>query len=241
VPEREQPSLAMLAHERKLAVAIDGPSAAGKTTVGRALARLLEVPLLDTGLMYRAVTRAAQDGGIDPCDSAAIESLSAGMKFSLAGVSDHSRLSVDGKAQEETELHRYDIDATVSVVAAHPSVRRILVDAQRRLAADTAIVMLGRDIGTVVLPDASVKLFITADPEIRAARRRLEREADVTANRTHDVAAQLATRDFRDTTRETSPLRQAPDAILLETTNTSSAETFERAREAVARALGQER
>lgn len=183
-------------------VAIDGPAGSGKSTVSRALADRLGVPRLDTGAMYRAVAWAALDRGIDPADAAAVAELARRATIELGG----GRVRVDG-VDVTGPIRSPEVSAAVSAVAANPAVRHHLVERQRRWAADhEGGVVEGRDIGTVVFPAARLKVFLTASPEERARRR-------------HDEPAEgLARRDRIDATRSASPLVQAEDARLLDTT-----------------------
>jgi cytidylate kinase len=192
-------------------IAIDGPAGAGKSTVTRRLASELGVPHLDSGAMYRAVAWAALDRDIDPADTAAVARLAEGLVLDVG-----ERVTVDGTDVTEA-IRGPDVNAAVSVVAANRAVRRVLVERQRAwVAAHGAAVVEGRDIGTVVIPDAPLKVFLTARPEVRAARRHDERPADQTLDA---VAAGMAERDELDSNREASPLRAAPDAVEIDTSD----------------------
>lgn len=223
--EDSRPSLPGRVRARRLTVAIDGPAGAGKTTIGRELGRRLRVPVVDTGLMYRAVARELLDRKLAPEDPSGAQRLAADLTFALAGDDDEASLTADGGVLTETGLHTAGIDRTVPIIAADPLVRTVLVAAQRALAADRAVIMLGRDIGTVVLPRAPVKLFVTADLETRAERRRLERP-----EKNPRLVEDLRKRDRIDTTRLVSPLRPAPDALTIDT-------TYETVEQSVGRAL----
>jgi len=183
-------------------IAIDGPAAAGKGTLARRLAAALGLPYLDTGLLYRAVARRALDAGADPADPAATEAAAMALQ-----TCDLARADLRGP----------QADAAASQVATHPRVRAALVRFQREFAAEGAV-LDGRDIGTVILPNATVKLFVTAGLDARAHRRWLElraRGADVSEAQ---VAADMAARDAQDAGRAAAPLRAAPDAVVLDTT-----------------------
>ncbi|MBV9655298.1 MAG: (d)CMP kinase [Acetobacteraceae bacterium] len=187
----------------RLIVAIDGPAASGKATLGRRLAAALGLPYLDTGLLYRAVGRRVLDAGDDPSDP-----IAATRAARALAAADLARDDLRGPAA----------DAAASRVAALPAVRAALLDFQRAFGRTTGAVVDGRDIGTVIFPDAQVKLFVTASPEERARRRWLElrgRGFDVSLAR---VQADMQARDEADAARATAPLRPAPDAVLLDTT-----------------------
>ncbi len=186
-------------------IAIDGPAASGKGTLGRRLARHYGLAYLDTGSLYRAVAHAVLRKGLDPSnEAAAVEAARAVGELEL----------------DEADLRGDDVGEAASVVAAMPAVREAILDYQRRFARrPPGAVLDGRDIGTVVCPDADVKLYVTASPEVRAERRYREL---VAAGETADlktVLRDLLQRDERDRTRQHAPLAQAPDAHLLDTTN----------------------
>ncbi len=193
-------------------IAIDGPAASGKSTLGRGLAQALGYSFLDTGQMYRAVTAEAIARGIQVDDSDSLGSVATGMQFSLPP----DGLQVNGEPAGRA-LHSPQIDAYVSAVSSHASVRRALVAVQRGLAANHRIVMVGRDIGTTVLPDAPVKFWVTASEAERARRRSLERGDDLNSGEQGVAAATLGQRDLFDSTRLHSPLQKAPDAIVVDT------------------------
>ncbi len=196
---------------RPLVVAVDGPAAAGKGTLARRLASELELPYLDTGALYRAVGRRVLDEGGDPSDPAAAEAAARSLR--------NEDLHHPGLRASET-------DAAASRVAALPGVRTALLDFQHRFAADGGAVLDGRDIGTVVFPDAGAKLFVTASPEERARRRWLERSRRGEAVTIEAVSAQMAERDARDAHRDTAPMMPAADAALLDTTRMGAETAF---------------
>lgn len=194
-----------------LVIAIDGPAAAGKGTLARRLAAALGLPHLDTGLLYRAVGRRVLDAGADPADPAAAEA------EALALVAaDLARPDLRGPAA----------DAASSAVARHPGVRAALLAFQRRFPGETGAVLDGRDIGTVVFPDASVKFFVTAALEARARRRWEELGEAVPLA---EIEAEMRARDLRDTTRGAAPLRAAADAVVIDTTALDAEAAFARA------------
>ena len=200
-------------------IAIDGPVAAGKTVVGRELARRLGFRYLDTGIMYRAVGWLSRQQGLHPDDEEAMGRLAQSTSVRMIS-EDSDQVLVDAQ-QVGPELHTPEIARYASLVATIPEVRRAMVREQRAMAAEGDIVMVGRDIGTVVSPDADLKIFLTASVEERARRRwrqfrREGREVDYT-----EVLQETRARDRRDSTRADSPLLAAPDAVTLETDHLS--------------------
>jgi len=194
-------------------IAIDGPSGAGKSTVARALASRLGLRYLDTGAMYRAVTAAVLAAGIAPEDAERVAAYVPSVQLAISDDALPARVSVDGR-DVTTEIRSAPVTAAVSAVSAVPPVRAAMVDRQRRLIGAGGIVVEGRDIGTVVAPDADLKVFLTADPGERAARRARENDADV-----GPTEADLVRRDRLDSSRTASPLAQAPDALVLDSTH----------------------
>jgi cytidylate kinase len=192
-------------------IAIDGPAGAGKSTVARALARALGYTYLDSGAMYRSVALAAASRGADPAAVASQLRIDPGDRILLDGDDVTDRIREPG------------ISEAASQAAADPAVRDAMVAQQRRLLCRGDWVVAGRDIGTVVAPDAELKVFLTADPQERARRRAAELGADP-----ETVRAEQAIRDERDREREHSPLRPAPGAVVLDTTGLSVEEVVER-------------
>ncbi len=193
-------------------VAIDGPAGAGKSTVGRAVAARLGLQYLDTGAMYRAVTFAALRRGIDPADETDVASLAAAVEMTLDG----SAVTVDG-VDATVEIRGREVTAAVSAVAANSQVRAELVRRQRSWVAEHGGgVVEGRDIGSVVFPGATLKLYVTASPRVRAERRVAEIGGNV-----DDVEASIIERDRKDSTRADSPLMESSDAIVVDTTGSS--------------------
>lgn len=197
-----------------LIIAIDGPAAAGKGTLARRLAAALGLPYLDTGLLYRAVGRRVLAAGTDPADASAAEAAA-------------QALTAADLARDD--LRGPDADAAASRVAAIPGVRAALLVFQRRFGQETGAVLDGRDIGTVIFPDAPVKLFVTASAEARAERRWLELLGRGMAAELPAVRAEMETRDRADAARTTAPLRAAPEAITLDTTALDADAAFEAA------------
>ncbi|MCV7200359.1 (d)CMP kinase [Mycobacterium angelicum] len=216
-------------------VAIDGPAGTGKSSVSRGLARKLVARYLDTGAMYRMVTLAVLRAGVDPADPAAVEKVASTVQMSMGHDPDTISYSLAGD-DVSTEIRGDEVTLAVSAVSSVPAVRSRLVDLQRELAAGPgSIVVEGRDIGTVVLPDASVKIFLTASAETRAKRRN---DQNVAAGLPDDYAGVLADvrrRDHLDSTRVVSPLRAAPDAIVVDTSDMTEAEVIAHLLELVTR------
>jgi cytidylate kinase len=217
---------------RPLIIAIDGPSGAGKSTLGRMIALSLNLLYLDTGAMYRAAALAVLRAGVSTKDAAAVALVTARANINLAGDPDSLRVTLDGRDVSE-EIRTEEVSQSASVISTIPEVRRTLVQRQREMGARGGVVLDGRDIGTVVFPDADVKFFLTAQPEARARRRYDEervRARDATFEQTLDDINQ---RDQRDSTRETSPLAIADDAIVLDSTELSIADVYERMMDAI--------
>ncbi|WP_301272697.1 (d)CMP kinase [Acetobacter lambici] len=185
-------------------IAVDGPAAAGKGTLARKLAEALDLPYLDTGLLYRAVARLALDAGQDPAHPAE--------RFAQA------LMPAD---MQRKDLRTPDVAQAASKVAAQPAVRAALVETQRRFAAERGAVLDGRDIGTAIFPDADVKLFITASPATRTLRRFLQSGGDVNTpdaqTLLREMEEALRARDEADASRDSAPMRVADDAHMIET------------------------
>ncbi|MDX2355290.1 (d)CMP kinase [Dietzia sp. PP-33] len=212
----------------RLRIAIDGPAGTGKSTLARTLAARIGGAYLDTGAMYRVATLRVMRAGIDPDDSAAVIAASADLPLEIGTDAGSERILLDGEDVSE-EIRTARVTAGVSAVSAVPEVRANLVELQRRLASGGgAVVLEGRDIGTVVLPDAEVKIYLTASPEVRARRRT---EQDVAAGRAADydeVLAAVIERDRKDSTRAASPLRPADDAVVIDTSDLTLDEVLDR-------------
>ena len=199
-----------------LIVAIDGPAGAGKTTLGRMLARELGLLYIDTGSMYRAVALAVIESGAKETDDVTVGSLAERIDIDLTGDPDSLHVTLDG--QDVTERIRdEDVTDMSSIISTIPAVRRAMVRRQRELGRRGAV-MNGRDIGTVVFPSADFKFFLTATPEARAERRLAEERQTNPAATYEETLADMTERDARDSTREDSPLVAAPDAVVLDTT-----------------------
>ena len=199
-------------------VAIDGPSGAGKSTLAKRLAEALGYLYVDTGAIYRTVGLQAFRTGADPSDPAAVIPLLQDIQIRLAyGEDGLQHMYLNGE-DVTAEIRRHEISAYASGVSAIPEVRAFLLEQQRGLAEEHDVVMDGRDIGTVVLPDADVKIFLTAAPEARARRRWLELKERGQETAFETVLRDVLERDERDTSRAAAPLRQAEDAVLADTT-----------------------
>jgi cytidylate kinase len=217
----------------KMIIAIDGPSGAGKSTLGRRLARELNLLYVDTGAMYRAAALSVVEANVNATDADEVARVAARARIELAGDPDSLRVMLDGR-DVSAEIRTEQITRLSSVISAIPAVRRDLVRRQREMGAQGGGVVLdGRDIGTVVFPQADVKFFLTAVPEERAKRRFDEdhrTEPDLTFQET---LADINTRDERDSTRADSPLRIAEDAVVIDTTDLSIEQVFARMLEVV--------
>lgn len=218
-------------------VAVDGPSGSGKSSVSRGVARALGLRYLDTGAMYRALTWAVLRDGVDLADADAIGAAAPGVRIELSTDPDESVVTVDG-VEVTRAIREESVTSVVSTVAAVPAARAVLVELQRaavRAAGDagTGIVVEGRDIGSVVLPDADLKIWLVADPAVRAARRAAEDAAAGRLPHVHGpgevaaVAEDLARRDRADASRSVSPTTQAPDAVVVDATHLGLAEVID--------------
>lgn len=212
-------------------IAIDGPAASGKSTIGGLLAERLGYVYLDTGVMYRAVTWAALEQGIPIEDEEAVTALARRLKIDILRpvVDDGRQYTVLADGQDVTwQIRSPAVNAGVSPVSAYPGVRRALTEQQRCLGARGRIVMVGRDIGTVVLPDADLKIYLDATLEQRAGRRYQENLARGDAADYEQVLASVRGRDVIDSSRAVAPLRPAGDAVVIDTTPLTIEEVLER-------------
>jgi cytidylate kinase len=214
---------------RPSTIAIDGPAASGKSTIGGLLAKRLGYLYLDTGAMYRAVTWAALQKGLDIGAEEAISALASTLSIEIIepSVDDGRQYTVLADREDVTwQIKDPEVDRHVSAVSAYAEVRRALTEQQRRIALQGSVVMVGRDTGTVVIPDADLKIYLDASPEVRARRRYLEmlergEEADCEA-----ILQDIKLRDRIDSQRQVAPLRAAEDAVRVNTDNLSIAEVL---------------
>jgi cytidylate kinase len=212
---------------KKIIIAIDGFSSCGKSTLAKAMAKALEYVFVDTGAMYRAIALYFLRNSIPFNDIAAQEALQAiELKFKYNSATQKSDMYLNGENVEQ-EIRDMQVSQKVSEVATIPAVRAFAVAQQKAMGIDKGIVMDGRDIGTVVFPNAELKLFVTADPAIRLERRYQELVQTNPAILKEEVAANLQQRDLMDSTRAHSPLKQAEDAMVLDNTNLDRAQQFE--------------
>jgi cytidylate kinase len=200
-------------------VAIDGPSGAGKTTLGRLLAKALGLLYLDTGSMYRAVALATLQSGLAPTDAKAVGVLANAIDIDLRGDADDLKVILNGKDVTD-EIRSDEVTAASSVVSTIPAVRRAMVARQREMGQRGAV-LNGRDIGTVVFPDADVKFFLTASANERAQRRFKEEQFQDPQASFAETFADMTERDRRDSTRSDSPLKIAEDAIVIDSSGLS--------------------
>lgn len=208
----------MSVRKRGVIVAIDGPAGAGKTTVSRRVAEALGYTRVDTGALYRAIALAAKERGIGWQDGAALARMAGSLTLSFAG--SPARLHVDG-TDREAEIRAPDISQGASIVSSYPEVRSALLELQRSLGRDGGVVLEGRDIGTVVFPDAEVKIFLTASDEERARRRQAELASRGVDSDLATVMREMQERDRRDSSRPVAPLAAASDSVRVDTSGLS--------------------
>lgn len=207
-------------------IAIDGPAGAGKSSLSRLLAAKLGYIYVDTGALYRAVGLKFSNLGYDTNLEGDIEGVLADTELDIRFINSEQRVFLDG--EDVSDLIRTPVASMMaSAVSAKPPVRAFLLDMQRKLAENNNVVMDGRDIGTVVLPNANIKIFLTADVSVRAERRRKELEEKGQNVSFDDVLADMKQRDYNDSHRDIAPLKQADDAVLADTTELSFEESLE--------------
>ncbi|MBQ8795273.1 MAG: (d)CMP kinase [Clostridia bacterium] len=210
-----------------IAVAIDGPAGAGKSTIARAAAKELGFIYVDTGALYRSIGLNAIRKGVDLTDAKAIEASLAGLKVELSFDAQGAQIVLLNDEDVSSFIRTPEVSMSASKVSAVPAVRAFLLDLQRNMAKTQSVIMDGRDIGTVVLPNAEVKIFLTASPEIRAKRRfdeLIEKGEDV---KYEDVLADVIQRDYNDSHREIAPLKPAEDSKLADTSGLTLEESIQ--------------
>jgi cytidylate kinase len=220
---------------RKLVIAIDGPAGSGKSTIAARLASHLGYVNLESGAMYRALALKALEQQVRLDDAEALRELAAKSVVTLEPTAAGNRVLMDGH-DVSRRIREEDVTAAASRVSVYPAVRQIMVARQRELGAGGGVVMEGRDIGTAVFPDADVKVFLDADPVVRAERRMLQQGIE-TPDATQRVAAELADRDQRDRARSLSPLVPAPDAVHIDSTSKSIDDVVAQVQQLVANRL----
>ena len=220
-----------------ISVAIDGPSGAGKSTLARRLAGELGYIYVDTGAMYRTIGLYALRAGKDPKDNEAVNALLPSIRLRLTSVEGEQHIYL-GDEDVSAAIRTEEAGMAASAVGANPTVRAYLLDTQRNMAKTQNVLMDGRDIGTVVLPDATVKIFLTASPEARATRRWKEYQAKGMPNTYEEVLADVKQRDYQDTHRAAAPLKQAEDAVLLDTSELNFEQSLAAMKEIIAQKVG---
>ena len=223
---------------QKLVIAIDGPAGSGKSTIAARVAKKLGYVNLESGAMYRALALKAMEQQVPMEDPEALRTLALHTVIQLDPAEDGNRVLLDGRDVSE-RIRRPDITAAASRVSVHPEVRQVLVARQREFGADGGVVMEGRDIGTAVFPKAEVKVFLDADPSVRAERRLLQSPSQ-SPEEAQRVQAEIAARDQRDRTRVASPLVPAADAVILDTTHMTIDDVVEAVYRIVRNRLGAE-
>lgn len=219
-------------------VAVDGPAGTGKSSVSRGLARALGARYLDTGAMYRIVTLAVLRAGVDPGDAEAVAAIASNVQMSVNYDPDVDRSYLEGE-DVSAEIRGEEVTRAVSAVSSVPAVRTRLVELQRAMAGGPGnVVVEGRDIGTVVLPDAPLKIFLTASAETRARRRNDQNVAAGLADDYDGVLADVRRRDHLDSTRQVSPLRAADDAVVIDTSDMTESQVIARLLELVRQRSG---
>ena len=225
--------------EKKIySVAVDGPSGAGKSTLAKAVAAKLGIVYVDTGAIYRSIGYYVYTQKIDPKDAQAVIAILPELDIQMCYGDDGLQRMILNGEDVSIQIRLPEMSMYASAVSAIPEVRTFLLEMQRQMARRTSVIMDGRDIGTVVLPDAQVKIFLTAAPEIRAQRRMKELEQRGTPQPFEEVLQQIQERDWADSHRAAAPLRQAEDAELLDTGELNFEESLEAMLEIIRRRAG---
>ena len=219
-------------------VAVDGPSGAGKSTLAKAAATQLGIVYVDTGAIYRSIGYYVYGKGIDPKDAAAVIAVLPEMEIQMCYGEDGVQHMILNGEDVSQQIRLPEMSMYASAVSAIPEVRAFLLEMQRQMARSTSVIMDGRDIGTVVLPQADVKIFLTAAAEVRALRRMKELEQRGTPQAFEEVLQQIEKRDWDDSHRAAAPLRQAEDAVLLDTSELSFEESLNAMLEIIRRRVG---
>ena len=220
-----------------ISVAIDGPAGAGKSTLARRLAADFGYIYVDTGAMFRTIGLYALRAGKDPKDNEAVNALLPNITLEFAFIEGEQHIYLNGE-DVSTAIRTEEVGMAASAVGANPAVRAFLLEMQRQTARENDVVMEGRDIGTVILPDAQVKVFLTADPCVRAERRHAEMQEKGSTIPYTDVLRDLRERDYNDSHREVAPLKAAHDAVLLDCTDLTVEETTRELLEIVRTTIG---
>ena len=220
-----------------ITVAIDGPSGAGKSTIARAAARRFGLIYVDTGAMFRTIGLYALRAGKEPKDNEAVDALLPNITLEFAFIEGEQHIYLNGE-DVSTAIRTEEVGMAASAVGANPAVRAFLLEMQRDMAKTQNILMDGRDIGTVVLPNATVKIFLTASPEARATRRWKEYQQKGIDTPYEDVLADVKQRDYQDTHRAAAPLKQADDAVLLDTSELNFEQIFEAMKKMITEKVG---
>ena len=210
-----------------IAVAIDGPAGAGKSTLARAAAKKLSFIYADTGALYRSIALNTVRNNIDVSDSVSIEKMLEKTEIELKFINDEQRVFLNGEDVSD-KIRTSEISMAASAISALPAVRSFLLELQRELARKNNVIMDGRDIGTVVLPNAQVKIFLTASPECRAKRRYDEYIAKGKQENYEEILESRKQRDYNDSHRAIAPLKAADDAVLVDTSDDTPQQSVER-------------
>lgn len=219
-----------------LIIAVDGPVGAGKSTAARLLAKRLGYRYIDSGAMYRALAWKALQAGLDLDDERCLRRLVDKTSIVFAPSGDQELILVDGQ-DASRQIRERETEQASSKVSIHPSVRSVMVEQQRRMAAQGGVVMDGRDIGTVVFPAADLKFYLTARLEVRAKRRSLEPQTTGAIRGVDELAEEIKARDARDMSRRASPLRKADEAVTIDTSDLSVSQVVDAMEEEIRRKI----